>query len=141
MIVQPYLFFNGRCEEAMNFYAAALGSPIDMLMRMKDSPDPVPPEHCPPGAENLVMHASMRIGKDTTLMACDDMSSQARPFGGFALSITVDDKAAADRIYAALAAGGQQTMPMGQTFWSPWFGMLTDKFGVMWMVGVPGGEA
>ena len=138
MIVMPYLFFAGNCEEAMNFYSGAIGSPIDMLMRMKDSPEPPPPEHAPPGSENLVMHASMHLGKDTVLMASDDPSGQAKGFQGFSLSLTVDSKAEADRIYAALAAGGRQTMPMGQTFWSPWFGMLTDKFGVGWMISLPG---
>lgn len=139
MIVMPYLFFNGRCEEAMNFYSKAIGSPIDMLMRIKDSPEPPPPECAPPGSENLVMHASLHIGPDTVLMASDDPTGQARGFQGFSLSITVDDAAAAERLYAALSAdGGTATMPLGRTFWSPCFGMLTDRFGVGWMVTVPG---
>lgn len=137
MIVMPYLFFNGRCEEAMNFYAQAIGSPIDMLMRIKDAPEPPPPECAPPGSENLVMHASMHIGPETILMASDDPSGQTTGFQGFSLSITADDEAAARRLYAALSEGGTPTMPLGPTFWSPCFGMLTDKFGVGWMVTVP----
>ena len=135
MIVQPYLMFSGNCEAAMNFYSKAIGSPIDMLMRMKDAPEQ---GMCPPGNEDKVMHASMHIGKDTILMASDDPMRQTQGFSGFTLSITVEDQAAADRIYGALSAGGQQTMPLTKTFWSPYFGMLVDPFGVSWMISLPG---
>lgn len=135
MQVQPYLFFNGRCEEAVEFYRKALGAEVEMMMRFKDSPDPPPPGMVPPGSENNVMHTSFRIG-DTTVMASDGCGSGPAGFEGFSLSISAPDAAAADRLFNALADGGQVQMPLGKTFWSPRFGMLTDRFGVGWMVGV-----
>src|SRR5262245_3197097 len=135
MHIEPYLFFEGRCEEAVEFYLRALGAEVMMLMRYKDSPEP-PPGKLPPGWENKVMHASLRIG-ETTVMASDGFA-QGRPrFQGFSLSITVPDEARADKLFGALADGGQVQMPLTKTFWAPRFGMVTDRFGVGWMIGVP----
>ena len=136
MQVEPYLFFEGRCEEAVEFYRKALGAEAIMLMRYKDSPEPPPPGKLPPGSENKVMHASLRIG-DTTVMVSDGFSQGQPRFQGFALSITVPDEGRAEQLFAALADGGQVQMPLAKTFWSPRFGMLTDRFGVGWMINVP----
>ncbi|QDF97701.1 hypothetical protein CJ010_14765 [Azoarcus sp. DD4] len=137
MLVQPYLFFDGRCEEAINFYRDALGAQVSMLMRFKESPEPPPPGAVAPGSGDKIMHAAFTIG-DTTVMASDGGCSSQTEFKGFSLSITVDDAAAADRVFTALADGGQVQMPLGQTFFSPRFGMVVDRFGVGWMVIVPG---
>jgi PhnB protein len=133
-LIQPYLFFGGRCEEALEFYRMALGAQVDFLMRYKESPEPQPPVRLPPGFENKVMHATFRIGA-TTLMASDGCE-EGPSFGGFSLSLAVPTKAEADRAFAALATGGQVRMPLTKTFWSPCFGMLTDRFGLGWMVSV-----
>lgn len=132
MQVQPYLFFEGRCEEAFEFYRGALGAEVTGLMRFKDSPDP---QACPvpPGAENKVMHASLRIG-DTTILASDGYCGGQPTFQGFSLSLTVPDDAEAERLFAALADGGQVQMPLIQTFYASRFGMVTDRFGVSWMI-------
>jgi PhnB protein len=133
MIVQPYLFFDGRCEEAVEFYRSALGAEVTMLMRYKDSPDPAPPGMVAPGSENKVMHTSFRIG-ETTVMASDGQC-QGRPnFQGFSLSLTVPNEAEAERLFAALADGGQVQMPLTKTFFSSRFGMVADRFGVPWMI-------
>jgi PhnB protein len=135
MKVVPYLFFEGRCEEAIDFYRRGLGAEVTMLMRYKESPEPPPPGMIPPGSENKVMHASLRIG-DTTVMASDGRCSGQPNFRGFSLSITVPDTASADRLFAGLAGGGRVQMPLGKTFWSPRFGMVADRFGVGWMINV-----
>jgi PhnB protein len=137
MQVQPYLFFDGRCEEAVAFYKRALGAKVEMLMRFKDSPEP---EHNPPGAADKVMHASLKVG-DTTIMASDGRCQGQPSFQGFALSLPVADEAEAERVFHALAEGGQVQMPLAKTFFSPKFGMVADRFGVSWMVLVPGGGA
>jgi PhnB protein len=135
-LVQPYLFFAGRCDEALEFYRRALGAEILMLMRFNESPEPQTPGMLPPGFEKKVMHASFRIG-ETTLMASDGMHEDTEAkFDGFSLSIAVAEETEADRLFEALAQGGQVRMPMEKTFWSPKFGMLTDRFGVGWMVSV-----
>jgi PhnB protein len=131
-IVQSYLFFGGRCDEALEFYRTALGAEVDFLMRYKESPEPLPPGRIPLGFENKVMHATFHIG-GTTLMASDGCEAGPR-FAGFSLSLAVPTQAEADRAFAALAAAGQVTMPLTKTFWSPCFGMLTDRFGIGWMV-------
>lgn len=136
MQVQPYLFFDGCCEEAIEFYRKALGAEVQMLMRFKDSPDPPPPGMVPPGSENKVMHASMRIG-NTDVMASDGNCGGKAAFQGFSLSIDAPDVATADRLFNALAESGKVQMPMGKTFFSPRFGMVQDRFGVGWMVIVP----
>ena len=131
--VQPYLFFDGRCEEAIEFYKGALGAKVDMLMRFKDSPEPVPPGMCPPGSGDKVMHAALRIG-NTVVMASDGMAGGKPEFKGFSLSVNAANEAEADKVFAALGKGGKVIMPLGKTFYSPRFGMVTDKFGVGWMV-------
>src|SRR4029077_16336309 len=135
MRVETYLFFDGRCEEAIEFYKKTLGAETTMLMRFKDSPEPPQPGMIPPGSENKIMHVSFRIG-DTTVMASDGRCTGQANFQGFSLSLTVANEAEADRKFAALADGGQVQMPLAKTFWSPRFGMLTDRFGVGWMVSV-----
>jgi PhnB protein len=135
-LVQPYLFFNGRCEEAIEFYRQALGAEVTTLMRFKDSPEPPQPGMVPPGSENKVMHANLRIG-DTQIMASDGRCMGKPDFEGFALSLMVPSEAEADRRFAALADGGKVQMPLARTFFSPRFGMVTDRFGVLWMIIVP----
>lgn len=132
-MVEPYLFFNGRCEEAIEFYRKALGAEVEVMMRFKDSPEPCDPNMVPPGTENNIMHATLRIGK-TSLMASDGCAAEKPNFQGFSLSIAVPSEAEADRVFAALAQGGQVRMPLTKTFWSPRFGMLEDRFGVGWMI-------
>jgi PhnB protein len=135
MQVQSYLFFDGRCEEAVEFYKKALGAKVEMLMRFKEAPDPPPPGMVPPGFDDKVMHTSFRIG-DTVVMASDGCVERKANFQGFSLSLAVAKEAEADRFFAALADGGQVQMPLGKTFWSPRFGMVTDRFGVGWMINV-----
>jgi PhnB protein len=133
MEVQPYLFFDGRCEEAVEFYRKALGAEVSMLTRFKDSPEPHQPGMIPPGSENKVMHASLRIG-NTTVMASDGHCAGKPNFQGFALSLTAASDDDAERMFAALGDGGQVQMPMAKTFFSSRFGMVSDRFGVTWMV-------
>jgi PhnB protein len=133
MQVQPYLFFDGRCEEALTFYREALGAEVKMLMRFKDSPEPHQPGMVPPGSEEKVMHACMQIG-DTSVMASDGRCMGEAKFQGFSLSVSAKDEAEADRLFAALADGGQVQMPLSKTFFSPRFGMVADRFGMSWMV-------
>jgi PhnB protein len=133
MQVQPYLFFDGRCEEAIEFYRKAIGAQVDMLMRWKDSPEPCPEGAVPPGSENKVMHASLRIG-EARVMASDGRCTGAPTFQGFSLSLDAKDDAEAKRLFNALSEGGQVQMPLGETFFASSFGMVADKFGVGWMV-------
>lgn len=134
MKVEPYLFFNGRCEEAIAFYKETLGAEVTLQMRMNEAPDPPPPGAIPAGFENKIMHANLRIGS-TMLMVSDGNSNMQPSFKGFSLSVGVDDVAQAERTFAALLqGGGKVTMALGKTFWSPAFGMLEDRFGVGWMV-------
>lgn len=133
MALQPYLFFNGRCEEAIEFYRRAIGAEPTMLMRFKDNPDPHPPGMLPSGWEQKVMHANLRIG-DAVMLASDGHGPAEPRFEGFSLSLTVPDVADADRKFMALADGGQIRVPLAKTFFSPRFGMLTDRFGVGWMI-------
>jgi PhnB protein len=133
-LIQPFLFFGGCCQEALEFYGTAVGAQVETLMLYKDSPEPMPPGKLPPGFENKVMHATFQIG-GTTLMASDECEEDSS-FGGFSLSLSVPTEAEADRAFAALADGGQVKMPMAKTFWSPRFGMVTDRFGLGWMIGV-----
>ena len=130
--IQPYLFFDGRCEEAIEFYRKALGAEVEMLMRFKDSPEP-PQPGCTSADPNKVMHATFRIG-DTPLMASDGRCEGKPSFQGFSLTLTLPTEAEADRYFAALAEGGQVQMPLTKTFYSPRFGMVADRFGVSWMI-------
>lgn len=133
MQVQPYLQFEGRCEEAIAYYRRALGAEIEMLMRFKDAPDP---NMAAPGTAEKVMHASIRIG-DSTILASDGRCTGKPGFQGFALSLTAKSDAEAERLFGALADGGQVQMPMAKTFFASRFGMVADRFGVAWMVYVP----
>jgi len=134
-LIESYLFFNGSCEQALEFYRKSLGAEIQMMMRYKESPEPPKPGMLPPGFENKIMHASFRIGQ-TTLMASDGCSPKQPSFDGFSLALSVSTESEADRVFTALADGGQVRMPLGKTFWSPRFGMITDRFGIGWMVSV-----
>jgi PhnB protein len=133
MNIQPYLFFNGRAEEAIEFYRRALGAEVTALMRFKDSPEPPEPGKMPPGAEDKVMHASFRVG-DTTVLASDGRCQGQPNFHGFSLAITAPNEADAERLFNALGEGGEVQMPLTKTFFSPKFGMVADRFGVAWMV-------
>ena len=130
--VEPYLTFGGNCEEALAFYRKALGAEINYMMRYDESPHKMPPDMMKPGMEKKIMHVSFRVG-DSVLMASDGCGMESK-FGGFSLSFSVQTEAQADRAFAALSEGGKVTMPLAKTFWSPKFGMVTDKFGVSWMV-------
>jgi len=130
MTIQPYLFFDGRCEEAIEFYRTALGADVTMLLRFKDSPDPA---MVAPGTEDKVMHASLRVG-DATVLVSDGRCGGRPSFQGFALSLTVPDETEAERRFASLGRGGEVQMPLTKTFFSPRFGMVADRFGVSWMV-------
>lgn len=141
MLVQPYLFLDGRCEEAIEFYRSALGAQVDMLMRFKDNPEPSNREDTqdssacmsPPDAGDKIMHASFRIG-DTTIMASDGRCTGTPDFRGFSLSISVPQSSDAEQVFSSLAQGGKVEMPLAETFFSQRFGMVTDRFGVSWMV-------
>jgi PhnB protein len=133
MQVQPYLFFDGRCEEAVEFYRRALDAEVTMLMRFKDSPEPHDPGLVPAGAEDKVMHTSFRIG-ETMVMASDGQCLGQQSFQGFSLSLTVPNETEAERLFAALADGGQVQMPLTKTFFAARFGMVADRFGVSWMI-------
>ena len=130
MKVEPYLFFNGRCDEAIAFYKKVLGAEVLMLMRFKDSPDPA---SRPPGADEKVMHASFRVG-ETTIMASDGRCEGRTAFEGFSLSISVPTLEAGQKLFGALGDGGKVQMPFTKTFFSPGFGMVEDRFGVGWML-------
>jgi PhnB protein len=133
MQVQAYLFFDGRCEEAIDFYKRTLGAEVTMLMRFKDSPEPPQPDMMPPGCDDKIMHASFRIG-ETTVMASDGHCLQRPSFQGFSLALTMPNEAEAERLFTALADGGQVQQPLTKTFFSPRFGMVADRFGVSWMI-------
>jgi PhnB protein len=133
--IQPYLFFNGRCEEAIEFYQKGLGAEVEMMMRFKESPEPPPPGSVPSGFENRIMHASFRVGQ-TTVMASDGDSADKASFQGFSLSLSVPTEADAERAFAALADGGQVKLPLTKTFFSTRFGMVEDRFGIGWMINV-----
>ncbi len=136
MTIQPYLFFAGRADEAVAFYKKIFGAELQMLLRFKDSPDPVPEGRIAPGWESKVMHMRMKIG-ELIVLASDGCGPDDAGFKGFGLSYAVKDAAEADRIFAALTDSGQAKMPLGKTFFSPRFGMVEDRFGVLWMVIVP----
>ncbi len=140
--IQPYLFFNGRCEEAVAFYKKALGGEIEMLLRWKDNPE-APTEACAGGMKldpERIMHAALKVG-DAVLMVSDGMPQETSGFQGFSVSLTARDEAECDRWFNALAEGGQVQMPLGKTFFAPRFGAVADRFGVSWMILVPPAQA
>ena len=132
-IVQPYLFFGGRCEEALEFYRKSLGAEIVMLSRFKEAPERMP--GLPDCFDDKIMHATVRIGQ-STWMASDGQCAGDPNFEGFSLSLTVPNESEAERLFAALSEGGLVTMPLEKTFWTSKFGMVQDRFGVGWMVSV-----
>jgi PhnB protein len=133
MQVQSYLFYNGRCQEALDFYKQAVGAEVVFLMHYNESPEPCAPGMIPAGFETKIMHATFRIG-DTDIMAADGNSNNPPKFDGFSLSLTLKTPEQAERAFNALSEGGQVSLPLTQTFFSPKFGMLTDRFGVPWML-------
>ncbi len=135
MPITPYLFFEGRAEEAIGFYKTALGAEATMLMRNSDAPDPPPPGMLPPGSEQKIMHAELKIG-DSSLLVSDGCCAGSATFSGFGISLPARDAAEANRFFTALSDGGEVRMPLGKTFFSPAFGMVADRFGVLWLVGV-----
>jgi PhnB protein len=139
MPIEPYLFFNGRCEEAIGFYTTAAGARLEMKMRYRESPDPVPEGRLPAGWDDKILHASLTLGGARLMMSDGDPGAPPE-FSGFGLSLTLPDEDAVRRLFAVLEQGGKVIMPVGRTFWSPCFGMVTDRFGVLWMVTVPGEE-
>ena len=139
MLVQSYLFFNGRCEEAIAFYQKTLGAQVTMMMRFKENPEPMT-DGCGPGGGAIpgenIMHASFKIG-ETEVMASDGMESGKPEFKGFSLSLTAASDAEAQRLFKALGDGGKVEMPMAKTFFASSFGVVADRFGVSWMVITP----
>jgi PhnB protein len=133
-LIQPYLTFGGKCEEAVEFYRAALGAQVEMLMKYKECPEPMPPGRIPAGWENKVMHSSFKINGNTVMAS--DGCHEGPKFEGFSLSLSLPTEAEAKTAFAALSKGGKVEMPLGKTFWSPCFGMVTDPFGIAWMVTV-----
>lgn len=133
-IVEPYLFFNGNCEQAVEFYRKALGVEVEMIMRFKESPEAPPPGTTPPNWGEKIMHTSFRVG--TSRVMASDGCTTTPGFSGFSLSVAFATEAEAKRAFTAMSEGGQITMPLGKTFWSPCFGMLTDRFGIGWMITV-----
>ncbi|CAN5913450.1 VOC family protein [soil metagenome] len=135
MIVQPYLFFDGKCEEALEFYKSAIGAKVETLMRFSEHPDKPDLSHMnlPPGSENKVMHAAFKVG-DSQVLASDGHCAGKPSFQGFGLALSAKSDAEAEKLFAAVGEGGQVVMPMGKTFYAAKFGMVTDRFGVLWMV-------
>lgn len=137
MSLTPYLFFAGRCEEALEFYKKALGAEVEMMMRFRESPESPPPGTVAPGSEDKIMHCCFRVA-GASVMASDGCASEGEPrFEGFSLSVTANDEADAKRKFSALAEGGEVRMPLGKTFFAKAFGMVQDRFGVGWMIIVP----
>jgi PhnB protein len=134
MPIQPYLMFDGRCEEAVRFYEKAIGAKVEGMMRYKEAPEKPPPGVIQPGSDDKVMHCSVHLAGKPAFMCADDCMGGHPKFGGFSLTLEARDAAEANRLFSALGEGGKVTMPLGKTFFSPSFGMLQDKFGVGWMV-------
>lgn len=133
MQIQPYLFFDGRCEEALEFYKTSLGAKVESLMRFKESPEPMPPGSVPPGTGDKILHAHLRIG-ESVLLASDGHANGKPRFEGFGLALPMADVGQAKQVFAALSEGGTVKIPLAKTFFSPQFGMVADRFGVTWMV-------
>jgi PhnB protein len=137
--LEPYLFFGGRCEEALALYREALGAEVELLMHFRQSPQPIPPGVLPAGFEDKVMHASFRIGP-ARVLASDGCEVGGR-FGGFSLSVSLPDERAVRRAFDALAMGGSVQTPLAPTFWSPLYGAVIDRFGVSWMLSLAAAPA
>lgn len=134
--VNAYLTFNGNCEEAFLFYKSVFGGEFPYIGKYKDMPQ-TEVGHCPPEDGEKIMHVSLPISKETTLMGSDSSESfgQATVMGNnISLSINTDSEEEATRLFNALSAGGTVKMPLDKTFWGAFFGMFTDKFGIHWMV-------
>ncbi|MCS7041821.1 MAG: VOC family protein [Bryobacteraceae bacterium] len=136
MPIEPYLFFNGLCEEALALYQRAFGAQIETMHRFRESPAPMPEGSLPPGWEDKVMHASLLIG-GSRIMASDGRGAEPPQFRGFALSVVIEPEEKARAAFDALAEGGHVDMPLAPTFYSPYFGMVRDRFGVQWMITGP----
>lgn len=136
-LVQPYVSFNGNCEEAVEFYRAAIGAEVSMMLRYKECPEPPAPGMLPAGFEEKIMHASLRVG-ESVLMASDSPCHGESGFAGFSLALNASSEPEASAMFAALADGGEILMPLGKTFWAPCFGMVKDRFGIRWMVSLEG---
>jgi PhnB protein len=130
MQIQPYLFFEGKTEEALEFYKSKLGAQVEFMMRYKDNPDP---KYNPPNSGEKVMHSCFRVG-DTQVMASDGNCTGKPSFQGFSLTFNAADEADAKRRFSALAEGGQVNLPLSETFFAKSFGMVADRFGLNWMV-------
>ena len=130
MQAQPYLFFNGKCEEALEFYKSALGAKVEMMMRFNEAPEKPQPGMVPPGSENKIMHAAFKVG-DTQILASDGHADGKPVFQGFGLAISAANDAEAIKLFNAVGKGGKVQAPLGKTFFASSFGMVTDKFGVM----------
>ena len=133
MVVQPYLNFDGRCEEAVEFYKSAVNAEVLMMMRHNQSPEPPPPGMVPPGSENKIMHEALKIG-NSMVMGSDGACSGNPVFKGITLSLTADNDADAKRFFDGLSQGGKVHQPLMKTFFASQFGILADRFGVHWMV-------
>ena len=131
--VQPYLFFDGKCEEALEFYKSAIGAKVDMMMRFSEAPEKPPEGAMPAGSEKKIMHAAFKVG-DTQIMASDGHCAGKPSFQGFGLTLNAANDAEADKLFNAVGKGGQVQQPLTKTFFASRFGMVTDRFGVMWMV-------
>lgn len=136
MLIQPYLFYDGNCEEAIAFYGEAIGATALFKMRFKEAP-PDPQRPLAPELAEKIMHATIQVGDAQFMVSDGGCMSPNKKFEGFGVSLTAPDQATAERYFQALSQGAQVTMPFQKTFWSPGFGMLTDKFGVPWMVSAP----
>ena len=133
MNVQPYVFFDGKCEEALEFYKQALGAKVEMMMRYSENPDKPDPSKMPPNSANKIMHAAFKVG-DTQILASDGHCQGKPSFQGFGLAISAANDAEASKVFNAVGKGGKVQAPLGKTFFASSFGMVTDKFGVLWMV-------
>ncbi|HSY37606.1 MAG TPA: VOC family protein [Acidobacteriaceae bacterium] len=129
-----HLVFSGKCRDAFAFYEKTFNSKVQFCMTFGEAPEGSP---VPPDSKDLIMHTAMPLG-NLTLMGCDAPKGREETLGGFQISVTGDSTDEATRLFDALKAGGTVQMPLAKTFWSPLFGMCTDKFGVAWMVSVPG---
>ena len=139
-MINPYLNFNGKTEEAFNFYKSVFGGEFTMLQRIKDTPggDKVPAHE-----QNRVMHVALPIGKSTVLMASDIMESMGHTLSmgnNFSISVHTESEKEADKIFNGLVNGGKVNIPLEKQFWGSYYGMLTDKFGVQWMVSYDSGQ-